>query len=696
MAIRNLLIEIGTEELPPKALKSLSAAFSKSITDQLSSESLSFSGFKSYASPRRLAILIHELEEAAADQAIEIWGPPLKVALDDSGSPSKAGLAFATKNGIDPTSLAQHVANDGKQDKLCYKSVASGSTVKAVLSDLINNALLSLPIPKRMRWGSSRTEFVRPIHWLTTVFGEETLQLNVFGLESSNISRGHRFHCDEELIISSAESYEEILESKGFVIADLAKRRQRIQDQVTAVGEQFGGKAIIDDALLDEVTALVEWPVALGGSFEDRFLKVPAEALISSMKEHQKYFHVVDANDRLMANFITVANIESSDPSKVIEGNERVIRPRLSDAAFFFETDCKTTLEQQRSKLQRIVFQEQLGSVYEKTERVGEISRFIAGQLQANSQDAVRAAELCKSDLVTEMVLEFDDMQGIAGSYYAKNDGESAEVIAAMNEQYMPRFAGDDLPSTTTGTIVAIADRLDTLCGIFGIGQLPTGSKDPFALRRASLGILRLIIEKDLRLDLAELISFALAQHKNITSTPELSQTILNYIMDRLRAWYEDRNISTAVFLAVNARKVTAPLDFDKRIHAVENFSHLEQASTLAAANKRVANILAKSTSHHDGAEVNPGLLKEEAELALAKEIEEQQKLVAPLFANGDYQDGLSSLASLRAGVDAFFDNVMVNVDDEALKNNRLALLAKLQALFLGVADIAQLVPAKK
>ncbi|MGJ8687239.1 MAG: glycine--tRNA ligase subunit beta, partial [Spongiibacteraceae bacterium] len=691
MATRDLLIEIGTEELPPKALKTLSSAFSKSITDQLSSEKLGFKNFKSYASPRRLAILIRELEEAAADQAIEVWGPPLKVALDDSGNPSKAGLAFAAKNGIDPAELSQYVANDGKQDKLYYKSVVSGSTVKVVLSDLINNALLSLPIPKRMRWGSSRTEFVRPIHWLTTVFGEETLRLNLFELESGNISRGHRFHCNEELIISSADSYEEILESKGFVIADLAKRRQRIQEQVIAIGEQFSGKAVIDESLLDEVTALVEWPVALGGSFEDRFLKVPAEALISSMKEHQKYFHVVDADNSLMANFITVANIESTNPSKVIEGNERVIRPRLSDAAFFFETDCKSTLEQQRNKLQRIVFQEQLGSVYEKTERVSEISRFIAEKLQANTQDAVRAAELSKSDLVTEMVLEFDDMQGIAGSYYAKNDGENAEVIAAMNEQYMPRFAGDHLPSTTTGTIVAIADRLDTLCGIFGIGQLPTGSKDPFALRRASLGILRLIIEKDLRLDLAELISFAISQHKSIADTPELSQSILSYIMDRLRAWYEDRNISTAVFLAVNARGVTEPLDFNKRIHAVESFSNLEQAATLAAANKRVANILAKATVNYSANEVDPGLLKEDAELALANEIEEQQNIVAPLFASGDYQAGLTSLASLRAGVDAFFDNVMVNVDDEPLKNNRLALLAKLQALFLGVADISQL-----
>ena len=694
MSTRDLLIEIGTEELPPKALKSLSSAFSDSISKQLSDKELAFTKLTSFATPRRLAVLISDLAERAPDREIEVWGPPAKVAFDAAGKPTNAAIAFAKKNQLNSDDLQNHVANDGKQDKLCYRSLVSGANSKDVLSELIDTALASLPIAKRMRWGASRAEFVRPIHWLCIVYGEETIPATVFGLRADHLSRGHRFHCNANLNITSASAYETILREQGKIIADYAVRQQYIRQQVIALGESLGGSAVIDPDLLDEVTSLVEWPVALAGSFEERFLKVPPEALISSMKEHQKYFHIVDSNGILMPNFITVANIESRDPQKVIDGNERVIRPRLSDAAFFFETDCKTSLESRREKLKTIVFQAKLGTVYDKTERVAALSGAIATLLNAEPSSAVRAAQLCKSDLVTEMVLEFDDMQGIAGYYYAQNDGEASDVALAMNEQYMPRFAGDVLPQTLTGTIVALADRLDTICGIFGIGQIPTGSKDPFALRRASLGVLRLITENGHDLDLQQLIDLAIAQHQAIPASAQLSATVLNYILERLKAGYEDNGIAAEVFMAVSAKQLSKPLDIDQRVNAVQAFTKLPEAGALAAANKRVSNILAKAEGQIP-TYIDAKLLVEAAEQTLARQLDEQQAIVSPLFAAARFEEGLKSLAGLQSAVDEFFDKVMVNAEDPALKNNRLALLTQLQGLFLEVADISQLVAAK-
>jgi len=694
MSTRDLLIEIGTEELPPKALKTLSAAFSDSIASQLGAMELSFTGLKSFATPRRLAILISDLAERAPDREIEVWGPPTKVAFDADGKPTNAAMAFAKKNQLNTDDLQNHVANDGKQDKLCYRSLVSGANSVDVFGDLINKALASLPIAKRMRWGASRAEFVRPIHWLCIVYGEEAIAETVFDLRADRLSRGHRFHCNKSLNITSASAYETILQEQGKIIADYDKRQQLIRQQVSDLGNGLGGTAIIDDDLLDEVTSLVEWPVALAGSFEQRFLKVPPEALISSMKEHQKYFHVRDTNGKLMPNFITVANIESREPQKVIDGNERVIRPRLSDAAFFFETDCKTSLESRRERLRSIVFQAKLGTIHDKTERVAALSAEIAQLIAADAASAVRAAKLSKSDLVTEMVLEFDDMQGIAGYYYAQNDGEAADVALAMNEQYMPRFAGDVLPQTATGTIVALADRLDTICGIFAIGQIPSGSKDPFALRRASLGVLRLIIENQHPLDLRQLIELAISQHNGIKVAADLADTVLNYILERLKAGYEDNGIAAEVFMAVSAKQLSAPLDIEHRVNAVQAFCQLPEAAALAAANKRVTNILAKV----DGGiadQIDTNLLVEAAEQTLAKQLNEQQVIVAPLFAAARYEEGLKSLAGLQAAVDGFFDTVMVNADDLALRSNRQALLKQLQGLFLEVADISQLVSAK-
>lgn len=694
MSKRDLLIEIGTEELPPKALNTLSEAFSNSIAQQLAAQELSFSAVERFASPRRLALVISQLDEQAPSKEVEKWGPPVKVAFKD-GEATKAAQAFASSNNLALDELQNYVANDGKQDKLCLRSTVAGVKAMDTVPALIEDALAALPIPKRMRWGAKREQFVRPVHWVSVVFGDDVVGGEIMGHSIGRSSRGHRFHSDGEMQLGAPADYARQLEKEGRVIADFARRRELIRQQVAAEGQRLGGEAVIDADLLDEVCALVEWPVALAGNFEERFLKVPAEALISSMKEHQKYFHVVDAKGALMPHFITVSNIESRDPQKVIDGNERVIRPRLSDAAFFFETDCKTSLAERRERLKKIVFQEKLGSIFDKTERLAALAQSIAAELNIDTEQARRAAELSKSDLVSEMVLEFDDMQGIAGTYYANNDGESDAVAQAMQEQYLPRFAGDALPAGDIGTVLALADRLDTISGIFGIGQLPSGSKDPFALRRASLAVMRIAIEKGLDLDLRTLVDKAISQHSAVTASAELGDSILSYMFERLRAWYDDRGVAAEIFHAVNAKGLSRPLDFDRRVNAVQAFSQLSEASALAAANKRVSNILAKAESA-PAPSVDTALLQEAAEVALHEALSACSSKALDLFADGDYTAGLQSLAVLQAPVDRFFDEVMVNADDKALKNNRLSLLMQLQALFLEVADISLLVPAKK
>lgn len=687
----DFLFELGTEELPPKALKTLMNALREGIAGGLDTQDLDYDAIHAYASPRRLAVLVRDLAEQTPVKEVVTYGPPAKIAFDQDGNPTKAAEAFASKNGLSVTELTTE--NDGKADKLVARSKAGGQSVVELLGDIVNDALAKLPIAKRMRWGASRTEFVRPAHWLVMLYGDEIVDAEVLGLRANRCTRGHRFHYNHELDLFNPSDYLEKLASTGYVLADMDARRDLIREQVDAEAKKVGGTAVIDDDLLDEVTALVEWPVALLGNFEKRFLNVPAEALIASMKEHQKYFHLVDAQGKLMPHFITVANIESDDPEQVIDGNERVIRPRLSDAAFFFDTDLKHTLESRREQLKPIVFQKQLGSVFEKTERIAALAKQIAAQLGADEALAERAGTLCKSDLVTEMVLEFDNMQGIAGYYYARNDGENEDVAQAMQEQYLPKFAGDALPETTTGAIIALADRLDTITGIFGIGQQPTGSKDPFALRRASLGVLRLLVDKQLDLDLRTLLEQAVAQHTGLTDTDGLVDRILDYMLERFRAWYEDAGIPVEVFLAVSARKVSNPLDIDQRVKAVHEFYQLPQAQALAAANKRVANILAKSGA--PAGALDPALLQESAEKALAEAVQAKATLVEPLFAKRAYTEALTQLADLQEPVDAFFDQVMVNAEDDKLRNNRLALLQQLADLFLAVADISLLAPAK-
>jgi glycyl-tRNA synthetase beta chain len=703
----DFLVELGTEELPPKALKTLIASFKEAIEASLKAEELSFSSVTAFAAPRRLAVLVENLENQTPSKELVVWGPPAAIAFDAEGKPTKAALAFADKNGIEASALKAE--SDGKVEKLVARISAQGKKTVDLLEAIVNDALAKLPIAKRMKWGAKREEFVRPAHWLVMLFGTEIVNASVLGLQAGRTTRGHRFHYNNAIDLANASDYASALKNTGFVLADMNERKALIQAQVNAEAKKVGGVAVIDADLLDEVTALVEWPNALTGKFEERFLQVPAEALIASMKEHQKYFHVVDANGKLMPNFITVANIASKDPSQIIDGNERVIRPRLSDAAFFFETDKKTTLATLRERLKTIVFQAQLGTVYEKTERVAKLAKSIAAQLKADETSAVRAGELCKSDLVTNMVGEFDNMQGIAGYYYALNDGENTEVAAAMNEQYLPRFAGDVLPETMTGAIIALADRLDTITGIFGIGQLPTGSKDPFALRRASIAVLRILVEKNLALDLRHLLEDALDQghvpqleERNQLelaskfSDPQLSLNILSYMLDRFRAMFEDAQISTEVFLSVQARNLQEPLNIHKRVLEVnEWWNNSAEAPVLAALNKRVANIISKQHPENYQHPVNTELLTDSAEKKLYQAIEEKRSEIAPLLKSHDYLKALVALARLEQPIVAFFDEVMVMCDDPAIQNNRLSLLHKLRVLFLGVADISYLVPAK-
>ncbi len=686
------LVEIGTEELPPTSLKHLSEAFSSYICQQLTKQQLAFESSHSFATPRRLALRIVGLAESTPEQEETVWGPPTKVAFDSDGKPTRAAEAFAKKNGLELESLKTE--NDGKQDKLCCSTTTGGEPTKALLGQIVRDSLAKLPIKKRMRWGSSRIEFVRPIQWLTLLLDDLVLPETILGVQSSNTTRGHRFHANKTFTITSISQYAELLEKEARVIPDFAKRKALIRSQIEKLATSIKGIAVIEDHLLEEVTGLVEWPVALAGKFDEGFLSIPSEALISSMKEHQKYFHLVDEENNLLPLFITVSNIESKDPSQVIDGNERVIRPRLADAAFFFETDKKTTLEIRREKLKSVTFQAQLGSIYDKTERIKRLTGFIAKELDVDVSKVERGAQLCKSDLVSLMVYEFPDMQGIAGTHYARNDGEDEEVALAMTEHYLPKFSGDAIATNDVGAIIALADRIDTVTGIFGIGQKPSGSRDPFALRRASLGILKILVDKSYPLDLNVLFSFASEGYEKLPERETVVSDVLGYCLERFRAWYQEEKIPAEVFQSVQAKKLSVPVDINKRVHAVQAFTKLPEATSLAEANKRVSNILNKQNSEI-GLKADTALLTEPAEKRLSSELAKAVLNVTPLLEQHDYKNALSSLASLKDSIDDFFDNVMVMCDDLALRNNRLALLNQLRSVFLEVADISYLVVKK-
>jgi glycyl-tRNA synthetase beta chain len=692
MSTRDLLIEIGTEELPPKALKKLSEAFGKGIVDGLKAADLAHGKVELFASPRRLAVLVSDLIETQADKTIEKRGPALKAAFDEEGNPSKAASGFAKSCGLASVDELERLETD-KGAWLVYRAEQPGQTTAALVPEIVSTALDNLPIPKRMRWGNLDAEFVRPVQWLVLLFGDEVIDAEILCVKSGRETRGHRFHHPENMYIAEPAGYAPLLESEGHVIADFETRREAVRAQVLEAGKKLGGTAVIDEALLDEVSSMVEWPKAIAGNFEERYLEVPAEALILTMKSNQKYFHVIDANGKLMPHFITVANIDSSNPDVVRDGNERVVRPRLADAEFFWTQDRKHKLEKHIERLKTILFQKELGTLYEKTERVVQLAGSIAESMSGNKEWAERAAWLAKCDLMSEMVFEFPDLQGIMGRYYALLDGEAEEVALAQDEQYMPRFAGDELPATATGQAVAIADKLDTLVGMFAIGQPPTGSKDPFALRRSALGLLRIIIERELPLDLREMVQQATAALSDKVTAKDVEHQAFDFMMDRLRAYYKDTGVAPEVFESVLAQHPSQPFDFDRRVRAVMHFQSLPEAESLAAANKRISNILRQADEKGvivpDAVESTQ--LVEPAERALAEQIGAMEKIVMPLFDQRDYEPALAQLAGLRETVDTFFDEVMVMVEFTELRDNRLALLARLRNLFLRVADLSRL-----
>ncbi|HGS4675549.1 glycine--tRNA ligase subunit beta [Vibrio cholerae] len=689
---KEFLIELGTEELPPKQLRTLAEAFAANFAAELATADIAHEGVTWFATPRRLALKVANLAESQPDRVVEKRGPAVNVAFDADGKPTKAAEGWARGNGI-TVEQAERLVTD-KGEWLLFKEQVQGQQTASVVVDMAAKALANLPIAKPMRWGDKETQFIRPVKTLTILFGSELIQGEILGVASARTLRGHRFMGEAEFTIESAEQYPAILEERGKVIADYATRKAMIIEGSQQAAQQLGGIADLEDALVEEVTSLVEWPVVMTAKFEEKFLKVPAEALVYTMKGDQKYFPVYshkmgDANKKLLPNFIFVSNIESKEPRHIVEGNEKVVRPRLADAEFFFNTDRKRPLVDRLAMLENAIFQQQLGTIKDKTDRITELAGYIAEQIGADVEKSKRAGLLAKCDLMTSMVFEFTDTQGVMGMHYARHDGEAEEVAVALNEQYMPRFAGDELPSRGVSAAVAMADKLDTIVGIFGIGQAPKGS-DPFALRRASLGVLRILVEYGYQLDLVDLIAKAKSLFGDRLTNANVEQEVIEFMLGRFPTWYQDAGFSIDIIQAVLARNPTKPADFDQRVKAVSHFRALEEAEALAAANKRVGNILAKYDGEL-GEEIDLALLQEDAEKALAEAVEIMAEALEPAFATGNYQEALSKLAGLRAPVDAFFDNVMVMADDEALKKNRLTLLNKLRNLFLQIADISLL-----
>jgi glycyl-tRNA synthetase beta chain len=685
---QDLLFEIGTEELPPKSLQRMRESLHAAIDKLLDEHHLEHGTSHSFATPRRLAVLVEKVPLQQPDRYVSRRGPALNAAFDKSGNPTKPAEGFARSCGVTVADLSRLESDKGAW--LVYNVIEAGKSAAEILPALIEQALRMIPVARRMRWGTNDFDFVRPVHWILLMLGDKPVPCEIFGLQADRYTRGHRFHHNDLITISKPSAYVEILENTAHVLVDMEARRNSIRTQTSEAGTALGGTAIINDSLLDEVTALVEWPVAITGSFEPRFLDIPAEVLISSMQKHQKFFPVTDPNGRLLPNFITIANITSNNPDKVRAGNERVIRPRLEDAAFFWAQDRKRSLASRTAQLDNMTYQQQLGSLGDKQRRVTELAGNIAGLLRGDVKQAQRAASLCKCDLVTKMVFEFPELQGIMGYYYALHDGEKREVAVALTEQYQPRHAGDELPASTAGQVLAIAERIDTLTSIFAIGQEPSGDKDPFALRRAALGTMRIIIERGLNLDLRNVILQASRLLPAEVRAGDIIDNLFAFMMERLRNWYQEAGYETSVFDAVLARQPTQPLDFDRRMQGVRTFLSLPEASKLAAANKRIRNILRKS-EYTIPAQYQDNLLQDPAERALAFAIEKQAPAVNILFERRDYASALKLLATLQEPVDQFFEDVMVMSEDKALRDNRLALLSTLSALFLQAADISLL-----
>ena len=683
----NFLVEIGTEELPPKALKTLATSFADNVEAELNLAGLSFDKIEWFAAPRRLAVKVLNLATQQPSKEIEKRGPAVSAAFDPEGKPTKAAEGWARGCGI-TVEQAERIATD-KGEWLVHRAKIEGQPTKNLLNGIVANALAKLPIPKPMRWADKTVQFIRPVHTVTMLLGDELIEGEILGVASARTIRGHRFLGEKEFEIQHADQYPQLLREKGSVVADFNERKAEILAKSQAKATALGGVADIEESLLEEVTSLVEYPNVLAAKFEERFLAVPAEALVYTMKGDQKYFPIYDKDGKLLPHFIFVSNINPEDPTAIIEGNEKVVRPRLTDAEFFFKTDLKQKLVDRLPRLETVLFQQQLGTLKDKTDRIEQLAGEIAKQIGADEAKAKRAGLLSKCDLMTNMVFEFTDTQGVMGMHYARHDGEDAEVAVALNEQYMPRFAGDELPKSLVASAVALADKFDTLTGIFGIGQAPKGSADPFALRRAALGALRIIVEKNLPLDLEDLVKKSAALFGDKLTNQNVVADVVDFMLGRFRAWYQDEGIAVDVIQAVLARRPTRPADFDARVRAVSHFRTLDSSEALAAANKRVSNILAKSDTAIG--EINLTACVEPAEKALSEAVLALRTEVQPLIAQGDYTTVLDKLANLRAPVDSFFDNVMVNAEDPALRQNRLAILNTLQGLFLQVADISVL-----
>ena len=687
MTTQNFLVEIGTEELPPKALKTLATSFADNVEAELNQAGLAFDKIEWFAAPRRLAVKVLNLATQQPSKEIEKRGPAVSAAFDAEGKPTKAAEGWARGCGI-TVEQAERIATD-KGEWLVHRAKIEGQPTKNLLNDIVANALAKLPIPKPMRWADKTVQFIRPVHTVTMLLGDELIEGEILGVASARTIRGHRFLGEKEFEIQHADQYPQLLREKGSVVADFNERKAEILAKSQAKATALGGVADIEESLLEEVTSLVEYPNVLAAKFEERFLAVPAEALVYTMKGDQKYFPIYDKDGKLLPHFIFVSNINPEDPTAIIEGNEKVVRPRLTDAEFFFKTDLKQKLVDRLPRLETVLFQQQLGTLKDKTDRIEQLAGEIAKQIGADEAKAKRAGLLSKCDLMTNMVFEFTDTQGVMGMHYARHDGEDEEVAVALNEQYMPRFAGDELPKSLVASAVALADKFDTLTGIFGIGQAPKGSADPFALRRAALGALRIIVEKNLPLDLEDLVKKSAALFGDKLTNQNVVADVVDFMLGRFRAWYQDEGIAVDVIQAVLARRPTRPADFDARVRAVSHFRTLDSAEALAAANKRVSNILAKADAAIG--EINLTACVEPAEKALAEAVLALRTEVQPLIAQGDYTAVLDKLANLRAPVDSFFDNVMVNAEDPVLRQNRLAILNTLQGLFLQVADISVL-----
>ncbi|UNH24373.1 glycine--tRNA ligase subunit beta [Moellerella wisconsensis] len=688
MTQQTFLVEIGTEELPPKALRSLAESFAANLTAEFDNANVDHGKVTWFAAPRRLAIKVADMAPSQPDLVVEKRGPAISQAFDAEGNPTKAAEGWARGCGI-TVDQAERLTTD-KGEWLLYRAQVKGQPVTQLLIDMVSRSLAKLPIPKLMRWGDKETHFVRPVHTVTLLLGSDIVEGEVLGIKSDRVIRGHRFMGEAEFALENADQYPDILLERGKVVADYEQRKATIKAGAEKAAQELGGVADLTESLLEEVTSLVEWPVVLTAKFEEKFLEVPSEALVYTMKGDQKYFPVYDKEGKLLPNFIFVTNIESSDPQQIISGNEKVVRPRLADAEFFFKTDRKQRLEDNLPRLETVLFQKQLGTLRDKTERLEALSGWIAGKIGADVNHATRAGLLAKCDLMTNMVFEFTDTQGVMGMHYARHDGEAEDVALALKEQYQPRFSGDSLPSTDVSAALALAEKMDTLAGIFGIGQFPKGDKDPFALRRAALGVLRIIVEKGYQLDLVEMTQEAARLYGDKLTNQNVVQDVVEFMLGRFRAWYQELGYSIDTIQAVLARRPTQPADFDARVKAVTYFRTLEEATALAAANKRVSNILSKSAEKLDDS-VQAAVLKAPEEVKLATHLVVLQEKLAPMFAAGQYKEALVELASLREVVDGFFDNVMVMDEDHAVRINRLTLLNQLRELFLKVADISVL-----